>query len=118
MINTRAAYKGHLTRFQLFISNIHDDFQFQNLDILSQKLKAYEARFEKYDSVQTQIEIEDISQISDREEVEALYYKAHADATRIIRALSSEQKEADVSASKVLGSKPILPKIEIPQFFW
>ncbi|KAF2889347.1 hypothetical protein ILUMI_16826 [Ignelater luminosus] len=122
-INKRGTIRGQLTRFESFIGSFKKD----NYIELETRFKKTEDLWDKFDDLQSQIEI--ISQEQEQVEYRSIFENQYFAVVSQGKMLLEESKSTPIPAPQILGtnsvigerskpptSEPRLPPIDLPQF--
>lgn len=114
-IYKRASIRGQVTRFKTFLDQCSRDGNFAQIKI---RLEKFREQWETFNEIQTEIEILDASQISEREPFESNYFEAIEIAERLLseRATTSRSPVSEISDIANSISNIRLPRINLPTF--
>lgn len=104
LINSRSSIKGRMTKFRNFLDilNRSDSLSPKEVDECSMRLDRLRELFNKFDELQTQIEIADPtsldSEIDVREEMEKDFYSLISDAQKLIESVTDKAEFTSVKS--------------------
>lgn len=124
----RGTIKGHITRFTKFLQTVTDD---STLEELNSRLEKFEPLWEELNDTQTELESIDTktsiaNHLSEREELENLYFKTVGQAKRLIKQLTtpldinmpsnSHNFHNNSNGTMIQNINSNLPKLNLPEF--
>lgn len=122
-MRVRNSYKGQLTVFSSYLSNLKQD-EITQLDAseLELRLGKFKNMYERFDEVQLNLECSCegdalSSQLKERSEFDSLYFKLISKAEQILRKFNNSEK-CETAQSYISNSHNIvkLPTIQLPKF--
>ena len=121
LVKKRGSFKGRLTDFSTYLSGLDKSLSQPEVCELQLRINKIDSLYNQYDEVQLRIEclVDDVeSQISERSEFEASYYKLVAKAQDILsRSVKNIDTASEQGTSRASNHKLVkLPTIKLPTF--